>query len=184
MSESATKAQKVLSEADMIHSPAAVEAAYDRIAAEIELRLAGSNPVVLCVLLGGLVPTGQLLCRLNFPLQLDYIHATRYRGGTRGDELEWLVRPRISLVDRTVLVIDDILDKGVTLAGIVEDCHNQGAKEVRSAVLIDKKTERASELEHADFSGLAVPDRYVFGCGMDYHNYLRNAPGIYAVKGM
>ncbi len=183
MSESAAKAQKVLSEADMIHSPTAVKTAYDRLAAEIELRLAGSNPVVLCVLLGGLVPTGQLLCRLNFPLQLDYIHATRYRGGTQGDQLQWLARPRISLVGRTVLVIDDILDKGVTLAGILDDCRNQGANEVFSAVLIDKKTERAG-LERADFSGLVVPDRYVFGCGMDYFNYLRNAPGVYAVKGM
>ena len=109
------------------------------------------------------------------------MHATRYRGDVRGQELEWIARPRTPLEGRTVLVLDDILDEGVTLAAILEDCRAQGARAVHSAVLVDKRIGRPRTLERADFTGLSVPDRYVFGFGMDYRGYLRNLPAIYAV---
>jgi hypoxanthine phosphoribosyltransferase len=134
---------------------------------------------------GGIIPSGQLLPRLQFPLQLDYIHATRYRGGTRGHDLQWLKYPTQSLTGREVLIIDDILDEGMTLAQILDYCRQAGAARVHSAVLADKQRPRsAGGLERADFTGLVLPDRYVFGYGLDYHGYLRNAAGIYAVRGM
>ncbi len=167
--------------ADLLHSEQAVEAALDRMAAQITERLADTNPVLLCVLTGGIIPVGKLTTRLDFPLQLDYLHATRYRGATRGGELHWIAHPSISLRDRVVLVVDDILDEGATLAAIVEHCRAEGASRVLSAVLVDKLHDRKYHNIKADFTGLEVPDRYVFGCGMDYKSYLRNAPGIYAV---
>lgn len=170
--------------ADLLHSQQAVEAALDRMAAQITARLADSNPLLLCVLTGGIIPTGHLTTRLDFPLQLDYLHATRYRGATSGGELNWIAHPSISLRDRVVLVIDDILDEGATLAAIVDHCRGEGAREVYSAVLVDKLHDRKYHNVKADFTGLEVPDRYVFGCGMDYQDYLRNAPGIYAVQGL
>jgi hypoxanthine phosphoribosyltransferase len=170
--------------ADLLHSQQAVEAALDRMAAQITAQLADSNPLLLCVLTGGIIPTGQLTTRLDFPLQLDYLHATRYRGATRGGELNWIAHPSISLRDRVVLVVDDILDEGATLAAIIEHCRGEGASQVYSAVLVNKLHDRKYHNIKADFTGLEVPDRYVFGCGMDYKDYLRNAPGIYAVQGL
>jgi hypoxanthine phosphoribosyltransferase len=175
----------VFEEATCIHTSSAVQSALDRMAEEIDQSLAEQNPILLCAMVGGLVTTGQLLPRLDFPLQLDYIHATRYRDNTQGGHLEWVTMPRISLKNRVILVIDDILDGGITLAEANAYCKTQGASEIYSAVLVDKQRQRPSEgLQNADFTGVTVPDKYVFGCGMDYKGYLRNAPGIYAVKNL
>ena len=170
----------VYERADLIYSKAAIESAYDRMAAAISERLRHSNPVVMAVMVGGMIPAGQLLPRLDFPLQIDYLHATRYHGGIRGGELKWLVRPATSLQDKVVLLIDDILDEGVTLAEICRTCREAGASEVYIAVLLDKRAKRKNGLQ-ADFVGYEIDDRYVFGCGMDYKGYLRNVPGIYAI---
>ena len=129
-----------------------------------------------------MIPTGHLLSRLNFPLEVDYIHATRYRGTTRGGDLHWLVEPRQSLKDRTVLIIDDIMDGGLTLAAIMDYCAQNGAKKVYSGVMVSKNRTREPGVEREpDFVGLKTEDKYLFGFGLDYEEYLRNAPGIYAV---
>lgn len=183
MAITAEEAQRVYNEAECLHDRTQVEAAIKRMAEEISVSLRDDNPVVLCVMSGALIPAGILLTHLDFPLEVDYVHATRYRGATSGGQINWLARPRTSLRDRTVLVVDDILDEGVTLAAILEDCAKQGARKVMCAVLVEKQHERKNGLQ-ADFVGLEVADRYVFGFGMDYKEYLRNAPGIFAVKGL
>lgn len=176
--------QNVLAKADQIYTELQVSQALDTMAEAITQRLHDAHPVCLSVMLGGLVPTGQLLPRLNFPLELDYIHATRYLGTTAGGELHWLKYPTISLLDRTVLVIDDILDEGLTLSAIVEYCQRAGARKVFTAVMLEKQHTRPKADIKADFVGLLVPDRYVFGYGMDYQDQLRYAAGIYAVHGL
>ncbi|HEY0634617.1 MAG TPA: hypoxanthine-guanine phosphoribosyltransferase [Gammaproteobacteria bacterium] len=181
MAITAQEAQRVYDEAECLHDRAQVETAIKRMAEQITTELRSDNPVVLCVMSGALIPAGLLLTHLDFPLEVDYLHATRYCGATAGGELNWLARPRTSLRDRTVLVVDDILDEGLTLAEILAECHKQGARKVVCAVLVEKKHERKNGLK-ADFVGLEVADRYVFGFGMDYKEYLRNAPGIFAVK--
>ena len=184
MSISPEAANQVYREADCLHNDKDVEEALGRMAGAITEQLADTNPLVLCVMTGGIIPAARLMMRLDFPLQIDYIHATRYGKATTGGALEWIVRPRESLVSRTVLGVDDILDEGRTLAAIVGDCRGAGAKAVYSAVLVDKQHNRREGIEAADFTGLTVPDRYVFGYGMDYKGYWRNAPGIFAVKGL
>ena len=160
----------------------AVEQALDRMAAEIERDLGDRDPLVLAVMIGGLMPTAWLLQRLAFPLQLDYVHASRYRGGTRGgQEIDWIARPRTPLAGRAVLVVDDILDEGHTLAAIVADCRAHGAAAVRSAVLVEKLHERRAPGLQADYTGLQLGDRYLFGCGMDYHERHRQYPAVYAL---
>ncbi|MEJ2454461.1 MAG: hypoxanthine-guanine phosphoribosyltransferase [Candidatus Thiodiazotropha sp.] len=173
-------AADMLAMADELYSRQQVEQAMDRLAIEITGRLSGEDPIVLSVLNGALIPTGHLLTRLNFPLRQDYVHATRYRGNTEGADLEWIGQPRTSLRDQTVLVVDDILDEGITLAAIVEACREAGAKAVYSAVLVEKLHDRGVGFK-ADFVGLTVEDRYVFGYGMDYNGYLRNVPAIMAL---
>ena len=159
-----------------------MQAALDRLAGEINSALGDTELLVVCVLTGGLVAVGQLLPRLRSPLQVDFVHATRYRGQTTGGAIHWLVEPRADLAGRTVLLIDDILDEGHTLAAIQDYCRGNGAQAVHTAVLIEKQHDRKHPDVRADFIGLRVKDRYVFGYGMDYNEYLRNAPGIFAVR--
>ena len=168
---------------ELLYTRNEVEAALDRMALAIEADLHDKNPVLICVMIGGLIPMASLLLRLNFPLEVDYIHATRYSGKTAGGELTWKVKPSANLKDRTVLIVDDILDAGVTLSAIVDQVQQLGASKIYSAVLVDKPHQRSPEgLAHADYVGLEVDDHYIFGYGMDYEEYLRNAPGIYIAK--
>ncbi|MDD5036864.1 MAG: hypoxanthine-guanine phosphoribosyltransferase [Methylococcaceae bacterium] len=174
--------RKVEREADRLYSEAEVEATIDRVAAEITARLGETNPIVLTVLNGGIIFAGKLLTRLHFPLEIDSICASRYRGETSGGEVHWLLKPRLPLPGRTVLIADDVLDEGVTLAAVIAWCQEQGAEAVYAAVLVDKQIGRKRPCR-ADFVGLEAENRYLFGYGMDYKNYLRNAPGIFACKG-
>ncbi len=173
---------RVRNTAECLYSTAQVEEALESMAMAISARLAHANPILMCVMNGGLIPMGKLLTRLDFRLQADYLHATRYRDQTTGGELSWKARPHLEIKDRTLLIVDDILDEGLTLQEIVNYCTTAGAREVLTAVLVEKLHARKYGLKRADFVGLQVPDRYVFGYGMDYKGFLRNAPGIFAVK--
>lgn len=178
---SAEQAQYTLNNANLLYSADEVEYAISAMAESITEQLGDENPLLLPVMIGGLILAGKLIPQLNFPLQIDYIHATRYRGETSGSELHWIKKPEKSLQDKTVLLIDDILDQGITLAAIIEYCYEAGADKVLTAVLTKKILERDNHIKDADFTGLNVPDRYVFGYGMDYHEYHRNLNGIYAL---
>ena len=174
----------MLDEADLVVSAEDVDAALARMAAAVTVRLARSNPLVLAVLIGGMIPATRLVARLDFALELDYVHATRYRGDTRGHDIHWLAYPSVPLEGRSVLVVDDILDEGHTLAAILDYCRSRSAREVLSAVLVHKHHRRGAVLDGADVTGVHIEDRYVFGCGMDYRGKFRNLPAIYAVKGL
>ena len=167
--------------ADLIYSETQVECALDNMALQINNTLADTNLLVLCVLNGGIITTGKLLTRLKFPLAIDSINASRYQNKTSGGEIEWLLEPKTALTDRTILLVDDILDEGITLAVIKDYCIQHGAKQVYTAVLLDKNINKSKPLT-ADFVGLTVENRYLFGYGMDYKGYLRNAPGIFVCK--
>jgi len=171
-------------QADRLYTEAEVEQAIDAMAKAITGRLAFANPLVFCVMNGGMVVSGKLLTKLRFPLEAGYLHATRYGHETCGTLLDWKVRPAQDLFDRTVLIIDDIIDEGVTLAAIIDYCYEEGAREVLTAVLVNKDHDRKARAGlTGDFVGMTVEDRFLFGYGMDYKGYWRNAAGIYALKG-
>ncbi len=174
--------REIFERSTCLYTKAEVDESLDRMAIEMHKRLEHSNPIFLCVVVGGIVPLGNLLPRLDFPLEVDYVHATRFRGALTGGELHWKAKPTSNLKGRTIVVVDDILDTGITLAAVMQYCHEHGAKEVFSAVLVDKyEARQPGGTPTADFTGLRVEDVFVFGYGMDYKEYLRNAPGIYAV---
>ncbi|MHB8937887.1 MAG: hypoxanthine-guanine phosphoribosyltransferase [Thiobacillus sp.] len=175
------QAQQLLDNAECVASADTVQAVINRMAGEIAGTLAAELPLVLAVMGGAVVFAGQLLPRLNFPLEFDYLHVTRYRGNTRGGEVEWRVLPGQNVAGRSVLVLDDILDEGETLAAIRDKLHEMGAARVWSAVLTNKDNGLDKPIQ-ADFVGLDVPNRYVFGCGMDAYGLWRNLPAIYALK--
>jgi len=173
--------KQIQATAELLYSEIQVEKAIDSMAEKINLMLAETNPVFLCVMNGGIVTSGKLLTRLNFPLTIDAINASRYRNTTTGKGIKWLHKPETDLKNRTVLIVDDILDEGITLDAIHQFCEQQGAISIYSAVLVDKNLGKPKP-RHADFVGLQVINRYLFGYGMDYKGYLRNAPGIFACK--
>ena len=183
MTDSLEHIKQVRAEADCLVSVEQVERALDTMASAIAAKHQDINPLVVCVMNGGLVVTGCLMSRLDFPLEQDYMHVTRYRGETHGGDLKWVVETQHPMENRHVLIVDDILDEGYTLAAIIEHCHQLGASSVETAVLVEKDHDRKQGLQ-ADYVGLKLEDRYLFGYGMDYRGYLRNAPGIFAVKGV
>lgn len=178
---SAQQAWETLQRADCLYRAEEVEAALDDMASRITRALAKKNPLLICIMHGGTVPFGKLLPKLQFPLQVDYVHVTRYRERLHGGELHWIVGPRVPPRGRVVLLVDDILDEGTTLVAIEERFRAEGAADVQKAVLVVKNRPRARDVK-VEFAGLEVPNRYVFGYGMDYKGYLRNAPGIYAER--
>lgn len=172
---------QLLAQSELIHSAQQVQTAIFRIAQEITHELAEHNPIVMCVMGGGVVFAGHLLTELNFPLEFDYVHASRYQNTTVGNTLHWQSMPKLDLNNRTVLLIDDILDEGITLKEIQQKCHALGAANVYCAVLVEKDLPHTKPIQ-ADFVGLTVPNRYVFGCGMDAYGWWRNLPDIRALK--
>lgn len=177
-------AQQVLEQADLIYSAEQINQAIDLLAQQINQQFLNiTEPVIaLPVMNGGLVISGHLLTRLNFPVILDYLHATRYRDETTGSDLQWKAKPQQSLKDKTLLIIDDILDEGYTLQAVRDYCLEQGASQVYSVVLVEKNHPRPKADIKGDFIGLQVEDRYVFGFGMDYKGHHRSLNAIYAVN--
>lgn len=175
------QAASILKEAELIVSAEQVQSAVRRVAGEINATLADRHPLVLSVMGGAVVFTGQLLPMLDFPLDFDYLHVSRYGNEQHGGKLHWKVAPRENVKGKVVLVIDDILDEGETLHAIRERVLELGASEFYSAVFADKANGKAKPIR-ADFTGLELPDRFVFGFGMDIHGAWRNLPAIYAVK--
>jgi len=171
---------RVRASATRVYTRAQVDAAFDRLATEINAAIGDAEPLLVAVLVGGMYPALQIASRLPFPHQLDCLHATRYQGQLAGGELQWRAPPLLSFAGRVVLVVDDILDEGHTLAAVMEECGRLGASRVLSAVLL-RKLHGRPVTGHADFCGLDVGNQYVFGCGMDYKGYFRGLREIYAV---
>lgn len=157
--------------------------AFDKLAKAITQAHKRDNPIAVCVMNGGLFITSEIVKRLAFPLQLDYVHASRYRNEYTGSQkLNWVKTPNISPAGRSILLFDDILDGGLTLAEVKRYYEDQGAKKVHTVVMLDKRVsrEQGGTIE-ADYTGVEVEDGFLFGFGLDYHGYLRNVPAIYAV---
>jgi len=179
MSITPAEAWQTYEKSDQLYGESEISIAFDRMAKSIHADLVDANPLLVCVMNGAIIAFAEIIKRLNFPIETDYIHATRYGGQLTGGHISWLVEPHVNPEGRHVLVVDDILDEGETLASIMDYYRDRGVSSARSAVLVVK--DRPRKIDYmADYVGLHVPDRYVFGCGMDYKGYLRNLPGIYA----
>ena len=172
---------RVVAQSKLLYSQAEVDESITRLADTLNENLSGDGWTVVTVLNGGIVFAGLIMPRLRFALHQDYIHATRYQNGTLGGKLEILARPAMGSNGKNILLLDDIYDHGVTLAEITRYFYKSGAARVCTAVMVrkDLPAQTVSEPD-PDFQALTVPNVYVFGMGMDYKGYLRNAPGIYA----
>ncbi len=174
---------EALQSSDLLFSRQQLDAAIARMASDIDAHYRGiDEPLFITVMNGGLMLGGLLSLNCKTGFRFDYVHATRYRGATQGTGLEWVARPRTSLTGREVLIVDDILDEGRTLAPVKQWCLDQGASRVQIAVLCEKQHDRRVPGISAEFVGVTVPDRYVYGFGMDYYELGRNLDGIYALR--
>ena len=173
--------QQLLANSEVIYSPQEVSDAIHALAFQISQDLQDQSPLVLTVMNGGLYFAGQLLPKLNFPLEQDYVQATRYQGGVEGKEIVWRATPTDKIKGRVVLLLDDILDVGITLSAVRDKCLELGALDVKIAVLTEKELQSTKPIQ-ADYVGLKLPNRYLFGCGMDVYGWWRNLPEIYALK--
>ena len=182
MNDSTPSLRDALAHADVLFERAEIETVIADLGRQIDAALDGERAVFLTVMNGALMFAGQLALSIRTDLEFDYVHATRYRGATSGSELHWLREPTANLAGRTVLLVDDILDEGHTLKAVRDDCLRRGAKRVLIASLCCKDHDRLVDGIAADFNGVVLPDRYVFGYGMDYHEQGRNLPAIYALR--
>jgi hypoxanthine phosphoribosyltransferase len=171
-----------LEHSTLLVSRSEVQAAIARMAAAINDHYGDRSLVLLVVMTGALMPAAWLAARLKMPLCMDFIHVTRYDGATEGGEIAFRVPPRLDLKGQNVLVVEDIFDVGLTLQAIVRHCQLLGARSVRSAVLVRKIHARETTGETPEFIGLDVPDRYVFGCGMDAYEHWRHLDEIRALE--
>ena len=181
MTVSIQRAHEILRQAELLYSSEQVQAALQRVAQQINARLSNAHPLVLSVMGGAVVFSGQLLPLLDFPLDFDYVHVSRYGDARHGSAMHWKVEPRENVRGRVVLLLDDILDEGHTLSALRERVLKLGADKCYSAVFADKQHGRKKPI-HADFVGMELPNRFVFGYGMDIEGAWRNLPAIYAVK--
>jgi hypoxanthine phosphoribosyltransferase len=170
-----------LSTAKKVCSAEEIDRALARMAEEIDARFSGANPVVLAVMHGGVFAAVELCRRFSFPYEFDYVHATRYDGGLQGGELEWRMRPSGALAGRAVLVVDDVLDRGATLAAIAAELERIGVARQLTAALVVKRVAHGGHRPRVDVVGVEVDDVYVFGCGMDYRGYWRGLRALYAL---
>jgi hypoxanthine phosphoribosyltransferase len=174
--------REILEHSAVVATRSEVQAAIERMASEVNEHFRGRPVVLLIVMTGAVMPAAWLAARLEMPLQMDFIHVTRYDGGTDGGELRFRVPPRIDLKGQDVLIVEDIFDVGLTLQAIVRFCHEQDAASVSSAVLVRKIHDRPTTGETPEFIGMEVGDRYVFGCGMDAYEYWRQLEEIRALE--
>ncbi len=174
--------EDVIQRSECLITEARIAAAYDKLAATLNLHYNNLNPIILVVLNGGLIPAGHLLTRLSFAHRMDYIHATRYQNNQGTNELIWKATVDLDLEGEHVLLVDDIFDEGITLKNIVQELLVQQPESLKTCCLLNKNHDRKVEGFNIDFVGTTVEDRYIYGCGMDYHGYLRHLPGIYALK--
>lgn len=181
----AKEAKEVFEKSKILYTERELSRAMDGLASDVTAKLKDKNPIFVSVLVGGMVTTTELLKRLNFPLEVTYIHATRYKGELVGSELHWVARPTIPLEGRVVVLVDDIFDKGVTMTELVKFVKQAKAKEVYTLAFVTRDSDEGlaeGSIENVDFSALSLKnDLYIFGYGMDYKSYYRNIPTIRAV---
>jgi hypoxanthine phosphoribosyltransferase len=179
------RARALLANAEEIISADQVQAAVRNVAEVLNQRFDNDEtsdfPLVLGVMGGAVVFTGSLLPQLTFPLEFDYSHVTRYGDLDRGGEVVWKVIPRQDVTGRTIIIVDDILDEGETLAHVKQRLLDMGAAEVILAVFADKDLGKVKPVQ-ADIVGLTVPNQFVVGFGMDAHGYWRNLPGLWVIR--
>ena len=162
-----------------LFSPEQIAARVSEIGCEITEFYRGKNLRVIIVANGALIFGADLIRRIDLPLTIDTVSAASYRGGKSSGHLDCRSQFKLDVAGCDVLLVDEILDSGLTLAELAQELLARGAKSVHTAVAVEKTVKRApGGLAHADWAGFFAPAGFLVGYGMDAEEYFRNLPGI------
>jgi hypoxanthine phosphoribosyltransferase len=137
---------------------------------------------VVCLLDGSLVFTANLLLQIKIPVNLYSIKVSSYEGKESTGIVKYNVKDLEFCKDKDILLIDDILDSGLTLSTVVKDVKEAGASSVRTCVLLNKQIDRQLDIE-PDYKAFDIENEFVVGFGMDYNGLYRNLPYIGVLRG-
>jgi hypoxanthine phosphoribosyltransferase len=179
--EHAPELEQVRRAAREVYTAAEVRKALRAMARQIAAELKDKNPLVVAVMRGGVYTAVHLSEQFDFAHEFDFVHVSRYGTALAGGELEWIVAPKATCRGRVVLLVDDVLDRGTTLAALHAELKKMPVAELRTAVLVTKEVDAPHERPPVDYVGLRAGREYLFGCGMDYKGYWRNLTSLYAV---
>ena len=173
---------QIVNNSELLIEKKAVDSSMEKMSKKIEAELGDKNLIILTIMNGGLYPTALFMRYFQSNCELDYIHLSRYGNKTTGGLPYWHRKPQKNIKNRNVLVIDDILDQGITLGEAIRECHDSGAKSVYSAVMVKKNISIRKGIQESDFYAINLPNKYLFGSGLDYHGQFRNLDGIFALN--
>jgi hypoxanthine phosphoribosyltransferase len=140
------------------------------------------NPLVICVLKGAVVFMADLIRHMDIPCEMDFMAVSSYGSGTESSGMVKILKDLdTSVQNRHVLVVEDIMDSGLTLSRLVELLHHREAASVKVVTLLNKPERRKVDIS-PDYSGYDIPDEFVVGYGLDYSEKYRNLPFIGVLK--
>ncbi len=149
---------------------------------QISQDYAGQDLLMVCILRGGVLFLTDLMRKISIPHHIEFMHVSSYGSGAR--ESSGSVRInfdlRTDIFDRNVLLVEDIIDSGHTLATVIQILQTRQPKSLRICTLLDKKERRQVEMP-IDYCGFEIPDKFVFGYGLDLDEYYRHLPFIATV---
>jgi len=157
-----------------------IQKAITKIATDINQTMATKNVVFLSILNGSFVFASDLLKKINFPCQVSFIKMARYKGTSTYKEIKNLIGINEDLKDKTVIILEDIIDSGITIRETLKLVNEHKPKEVFIASLLFKPEAFQSEFK-IDYIGFSIPNNFVIGCGLDYNGFGRNYPDIYSL---
>ncbi len=167
----------------LLLTPEEIRSAVDRLAQEINKDYQDKNPLLLGVLKGSFIFMADLIRNLDFPLEVEFVILSSYDRGRKESlgKVKVVHGLRIPIKNRHVLVIEDIVDAGVTLSFFLGYLKRQKPASLKVCVLFDKAPCRKVPVP-IDYLGLIVPDAFVVGYGLDYDERFRNLPGLYILE--
>jgi len=172
--------QAILSRSQLIYSHEEIVSAIDLLAGKLNRQFKNKKALILPVLTGAIPFIGMLLPRLSFTIEVNYFHVSRYQNNVGTNQIRITHQPSPeSVLNQEVLVVDDILDVGITLKLINEQLMTMKPKSITNVVLFEKQLDIKKEI-FAHYVGLDVPDAYVFGFGLDFNGAGRNIPDLYS----
>ena len=172
--------QAILSRSQLIYTHEEIVSAIDLLAEKLNRKFNNKKVLLLPVLTGAIPFVGMLLPRLSFAIEVNYFHVSRYQNNVGTHQIKITHQPSPeSVFNQEVLVVDDILDEGITLKLINEHLMTIKPKSITNVVLFEKQLDIKKEIS-AHYVGLVVPDAYVFGFGLDFNGAGRNIPDLYA----
>ncbi|MDF2724721.1 MAG: hypoxanthine phosphoribosyltransferase [Paenibacillus sp.] len=166
----------------VLYTEEQIQLKVKELGATISQDFEGRNPLVICVLKGAFIFMADLVKQMTIPLDIDFMAVSSYGQATKSSGVVKIMKDLdVPVEGRNVLIVEDIIDSGLTLSYLIDVLERRNAKSVSVVTLFDKPARRAVELE-PDYKGFSLPDAFIVGYGLDYAEKYRNLPFIGVLK--